>query len=201
MAEHIDYYLSLNSPWSYMGHERLTALAAGHELTIRVHPVDFGGVIFPATGGLPVGKRSPQRQAYRLVELERWRNYLGVAINIHPRYWPADEVLAAHTVLAARESGAESLALVGALMRAVWAQERNIADRDTLRAVLTECGLDGESLIAAAHAAEMADLRARESQQAIERGVFGAPTYIYKEQPFWGQDRLDLLEHAVKGGR
>ena len=105
MAEFVDYYFSLNSPWAYMGHRRLADMAEHHGLSIRVYPVDFPGTIFPATGGLPVGKRSPQRQAYRLLELERWRTELGVALNMHPRFWPADEVLAAGTVLAARQSG------------------------------------------------------------------------------------------------
>ena len=199
MAEHIDYYLSLNSPWSYMGHGRFAELAERHGLAVRLHPVDFAGIIFPATGGLPVGKRSPPRQAYRLVELERWRKHLDIALNIHPRFWPADEALAAQMMLAGRESGAGIVTFAGALMRAVWAEERNISDRDTLLAVAGECGLDGGSLIAAADATELADLRASESRQAIERGVFGAPTYIYEEQPFWGQDRLDLLALAVKG--
>ena len=201
MAEFVDYYLSLNSPWSYMGHRRFADLAERHGLAVRLHPVDFAGIIFPATGGLPVGKRSPQRQAYRLIELERWRKHLEIALNTHPRFWPADETLAAQMVLAARESGAGTVTLAGALMRAVWAEDRNIADRDTLLAVAGEYGLDGESLIAAADAVEMADLRASESREAIERGVFGAPTYIYDEQPFWGEDRLDLLEFAIKGSR
>lgn len=201
MAEYVDYYLSLNSPWSYMGHSRFADLAERHGLAVRVHPVDFAGVIFPATGGLPVGKRSPQRQAYRLVELERWRKYLDIALNIHPKFWPADETLAAQTVLAARESGADSVTLAGALMRAVWAQERNITDRDTLLGVVAECDLDAEKLIAAADTARMAELRASESRQAIERGIFGAPTYVFQEQPFWGQDRMNLLEHTIKGSR
>lgn len=201
MAEYVDYYLSLNSPWSYMGHSRFADLAERHGLAVRVHPVDFAGIIFPATGGLPVGKRSPQRQAYRLVELERWRKYLDIALNIHPKFWPADETLAAQTVLAARESGADSVTLAGALMRAVWAQERNITDRDTLLGVVAECDLDAEKLIAAADTARMAELRASESRQAIERGIFGAPTYVFQEQPFWGQDRMNLLEHTIKGSR
>lgn len=201
MAGHVDYYFSLNSPWSYMGHGRLADMAARHGLGIRLHPVDFAGVIFPTTGGLPVGKRSPQRQAYRLVELQRWRKHLDIALNIQPKFWPANEVLAAQTVLAARESGSDSVGFVAALMRAVWAEERNIADRDTLLAVAGECGLDAESLVAAAEAAEMGELRASESHQAIERGVFGAPTYIYEEQAFWGQDRLELLELAIKASQ
>jgi 2-hydroxychromene-2-carboxylate isomerase len=198
MAECIDYYFSLNSPFTYLGHQRFAEMAERHGLAVRPHPVDFAGTIFPATGGVPVGKRSPQRQSYRLVELERWRKLLDVPLNISPAFWPADEVLAAHMVLAARESGGGDMRFAGALMRAVWAEERNIADGDTLLAIAGECDLDGESLITAAGATEIADLRASESEQAIDRGVFGAPTYIYKEQLFWGQDRLDLLERAIK---
>ncbi len=199
MTEFVDYYLSLNSPWSYLGHQRFADLAEHHGLAVRPYPVDFAGTIFPATGGLPVGKRSPQRQAYRLVELQRWRAHLNVALNIHPRFWPADEALAAQLVLAAQKLEAGGVPLAGALMRAVWAEDRNIADRDILLAVAQECDLDGESLLAAAATAEMAETRAGASREAIERGVFGAPTYIYEEQPFWGQDRLDLLELAIKG--
>lgn len=198
MADQIDYYLSLNSPWSYMGHDRFVVLAERNGLEVRIHPVDFAGVIFPATGGLPVGKRSPQRQAYRLVDLARWSEYLDIPLNIHPRFWPANEVLAAHSVLVARDAGADAVRFAGALMRAVWAEDRDIGDHETLMAVADGCGLDAEGVVAAAQAEGMAELRASESRQAIERGVFGAPTYIYKEQPFWGQDRLELLKHVVE---
>jgi 2-hydroxychromene-2-carboxylate isomerase len=201
MADHVDYYFTLNSPWSYMGHRRLADMAEHHGFAIRVHPVDFSGTIFPATGGLPVGKRSPQRQSYRLAELERWRAELGVALNMHPSFWPADEALAAGMVLAARESGDGAVTLAGALMRAVWAEERDIADRDTLLAIAAECDLDGEGLIRAAQTSELMELRARESTEAIDRGVFGAPTYIHDEQLFWGQDRLDQLGRAIEGSR
>ena len=199
MAGTIDYYLSLNSPWTYTGHRRFEELVDSHGLTVRLYPVDFAGIIFPATGGLPVGKRSPQRQAYRLVELERWRKHLGIALNIKPKFWPADETLAARMVLAAGGSAAKDLHFAGALLRAVWADERNIADRDTLLAVAEECDLDGEALITVAETDEMAQRRATESERAIERNVFGAPTYIFKEQLFWGQDRLEMLALAIEG--
>ncbi len=197
MTETVDYYLSLNSPWTYMGHRRFAELAETHGLVVRVYPVDFGGIIFPATGGLPVGKRSPQRQAYRLVELERWRKHLGIALNIKPKFWPADEVLAARMVFAAGGSAADDLHLAGALLRAVWAEERNIADRDTLLVVAEACDLDAEALIKVADTDELAQRRVTESERAIERNVFGAPTYIFREQPFWGQDRVELLELAI----
>ena len=198
MTESVDYYLTLNSPWSYLGHGRFAELVEAHGLAVRVHPVDFG-TIFPATGGLPLGKRSPQRQAYRLQELERWRRHLGVAINIQPKFWPADETLGAGMVRAAEESGAGGLTLAGALLRAVWAEDRDIADREILLAVAADCGLDGGSLIEEAATSAMAERRAADSREAIERGVFGAPTYVLDGQIFWGQDRLDMLKLVLEG--
>jgi len=93
MALHIDYYASLNSPWTHLGAQRLEALAARHRAEVRIFPVNFG-VIFPASGGLPLPKRAPQRQAYRLMELERWRAHLGIPIHIKPRFFPANETQA-----------------------------------------------------------------------------------------------------------
>lgn len=200
MTETLDYYLSLNSPWTYLGHRRFAELVDAHRLSVIVHPVDFGGVIFPVTGGLPLPKRSPQRQAYRLVELERWREHLDVPLNIQPKFWPVNEVLGACMVLAAGQSGGgAAITLAGSLLRAVWAEDRDIADRETLLAIAGECGLDADALMAEADTDAMANRRIAESEQAVERGVFGAPFYIYKEQPFWGQDRLDMLERAIGG--
>lgn len=196
MTGTVDYYFSLNSPWTYLGHDRFADLVESHGLAVRVYPVDFG-IIFPATGGLPVGKRSPQRQAYRLVELERWRKRLGIELNINPKFWPANETLAACMVLAAGTG--DAVALAGALLRAVWAQERDIADRDTLLAIAEECNLDAQGLITMAELAAVAERRTAESEEAIERGVFGAPTYVFDGELFWGQDRLDFLERAIEG--
>lgn len=196
MTDRIDYYISLNSPWSYLGHERFVDIAARHAKAVTVHPVDFG-VIFPETGGLPVGKRAPQRQAYRLVELARWCDHLGVALVLHPKHWPADERAAAAMVLAQREAGGDALRLAGAFLRAVWAEERDIADPETRLAIASACGADGPALAAAAEAEDLLSLRERESRDAIARGVFGAPTYVYRDELFWGQDRLDFLERAL----
>ena len=190
----IDYYLSLNSPWSYLGHDRFMAIAARAGAKVDIHPVDFG-VIFPQTGGLPVGKRSPQRQAYRLQELARWRDYLNVPLNVHPAHWPADDLLATGMVIAAREAGLDAARLAGAFMRAVWAQQRDIGDEQTALAIAAEQGLDGEAL--REQAAQGLALRDQDSLAAIERGVFGAPSYVIGEQIFWGQDRLDFVERAL----
>ena len=198
MSKTIDYYVSLQSPWTYLGHQRLLELAAQHDATIVPRPVDFG-TIFPATGGLPLPKRAPQRQAYRLVELARWRDFLNLPLNLQPRYFPVSEALAAGIVIAARQQdSAAAVALTGAILRAVWVEERDIADPITLGAIASAFGLDGEDLLRQAEQDTIRDMKAADSQAAIARGVFGAPSYVYQDEIFWGQDRLDFLARALE---
>jgi len=186
----------LISPWTYLGHARAVEIAARHGATLRVAPIDVGAV-FAATGGLPLAKRSAQRRAYRLAELRRWRTRLGMPLNLEPRYFPADERLAAGMVYALRESGGDALGFAGAVMRAVWVEERDIATRDTLLALATAGGIDGESALAAADADRYAEMRERETRAALARGVFGVPSYVVGDQLLWGQDRLDFLDRAL----
>ena len=134
MAKTIDYYHSLISPWSYLGGPRLLDIAAAAGATVDVKPIDLAQV-FPVSGGLPLAKRADQRRAYRLAELARWRDHLGMPLNIEPRYFPAAEGLAACMVIAAREAGADAAGLSNAVLRAVWAEQRDIADRETLAEV------------------------------------------------------------------
>ncbi len=196
MAKTIDYYLSLNSPWAYLGGPRLEQIAARHNAEIRVKPVDFG-VIFPRTGGLPLGKRAPERQAYRLVDLERWRKVLGMQLNLHPTHFPADERSAAALVIASSEGGADTVKLAHAILRAVWAEERDIADKGTLEAILTEAGFGQSDLLERMQDPAIAARREALTEEALGRGVFGAPTYVYRDELFWGQDRLELLDRAL----
>jgi 2-hydroxychromene-2-carboxylate isomerase len=197
MARVVDYYFAVVSPWSYLGHDRFVALAARHGATIGVKPIDLSRV-FPVSGGLPLPKRAPQRQAYRLVELRRWRDHLGIPLNLQPKFAASGGELAARWILAAAEGGAAAaLDLAGAIMRARWAEERDIADEATLAAIAAALGQDGSGLAARAAAP---DIQARYdacTQEAIDRQVFGVPTYVYRDEPFWGQDRLDFLDRAL----
>ncbi len=198
MAKIIDTYYSLLSPWTYLGGPRLDRIAAEAGATVTFKPVDLGEV-FPISGGLPLGKRAPQRRAYRMMELERWRDHLGMPLTLEPKHFLATaERPAALLVVAARESGAGAGPLSNAILRAVWAEQRDIGDGDTLRAICVETGLDGEALLARAGDDDIAAAYAADTKEAIERGVFGAPTYIYDGELFWGQDRLEFLERAVK---
>src|SRR5690606_23760267 len=128
----IDYYLSLNSPWAYLGAARLRALSERTGTPIKVKPLDYGGTIFPATGGLTLPKRPPARQAYRMMELKRWPAFLGVPLNSEPKHFPFNEYPAARLVVAADLAGGDPLLLSEAILRALWAEERNPGDPDTL---------------------------------------------------------------------
>jgi len=196
MTKVVDYCHFLISPYAYLGSRRFTEITARRGATVNVIPISAAKV-FPVSGGLPLAKRAPQRQAYRLVELARWRDHLGLPLNLRPKFFPADETKAARMVVAARRAGQDALALSNAVLRAVWAEERDIADPDTLAAIVREAGFDAGALAeAAADSTVEADYDAG-TDAAIAVGVFGSPTYVIEGELFWGQDRLDFVDRAL----
>ena len=200
MSLAVDYFFSPQSPWSYLGHERLASIAAGAGATINVLPVDLGRV-FPVSGGLPLSKRAPQRQAYRLVELSRFSEYLQRPLNLQPRYFPVAGDDAAKLIIAvdSHDGSAAAMQITGAVMRAVWVEQRNVADPATLQALLSECGLASRRLEDAQTQA-VHERYEQDSQRAIDAGVFGAPSYVIEGEMFWGQDRLDFVERRLARG-
>jgi carboxymethylenebutenolidase len=200
MSLHVDYYVSLNSPWTHLGAARIAALTAQHGASLRVYPVDFG-TIFPASGGLPLPKRAPQRQAYRLMELRRWRDALGIPITIAPRFFPAREQPAASCVIAVRETigDAPAVALAHGILKALWEEERDTGDTATLRDLIADTGLDAKAVLTLAEDPRWAERRAADSTAALARGVFGAPSYVIGDEIFWGQDRLDFVARCLSG--
>jgi carboxymethylenebutenolidase len=196
MRPNIDYFFSHASPWTYLGSERLHTIATAANASITYRPVSFAKV-FAVSGGLPVGERAQQRQNYRLVELARWRDHLGVALILEPKYFPVADQAASQLVIAAERQGLDTGRLSNAILRAVWAQERNIADDATLAAIATEQGMDGAALLDVSKQPEIAQVFDTYTSEAIERDVFGAPSYIVDGTIFWGQDRLDFLARAL----
>ena len=197
MSSTIDYYLSPQSPWTYLGHERFAEIARAANATVNVLPVDLGRV-FPVSGGLPLAKRAPQRQAYRLVELKRFSDHLGRPLILQPRFFPVASDDAAKLIIAVdvADGTDASMKIAGRILRGVWVEQRNIADPAVLQAMLEEAGLAArrldDSQSQAVHERYDAD-----SQRAIEAGVFGAPSYMLDGELFWGQDRLDFLERRL----
>ena len=200
MSKTVDYYFSPISPWTYLGHTRFADMAQRHGAGIKVKPVDFGKV-FPVSGGVPVAKRAPQRQAYRMVELRRFRDHLKIPLNLQPKFFPALADLAAQFIVAAGRTGGSvpAMRLAGAILRACWAEERNIADAETLGAICGELGMDSAKLAAAAQSEAVGAEYEGNTQEAIAHNVFGAPSYVIDGEIFWGQDRLEFVERALAG--
>ena len=197
MPRIIDYFFSPMSPWTHFGHARLRAMARTHGATVRVKPIDFGRV-FPVSGGLPLKQRPMQRQLYRMSELKRWRDHLGIPIRLEPRFFPAPTDLAAKLIISAAVAGTEAqLDLAGACLRACWEEDRDIGDAVTLQAIATGVGLDGPGLLAAAQGDAAKAAYDALTEEAIALNVFGAPTYLIDGEIFWGQDRLDFVERKL----
>ncbi len=198
MSKTVDYYLAPQSPWTYLGHQRFVQIAKAAGATVRVMPMDLGQV-FPISGGLPLGKRAPQRQAYRLVEMARFSKALNLPMNLHPKFFPVAGDPAAKLIIAVdMHHGTDAaLAITGAVLAAVWHEERDIADAATLAALLSEQHLDAACL-ALSNTPEVQDRYNSYTQRAIDAQVFGAPTYLVDGEMFWGQDRLDFVATALK---
>jgi len=198
LSHSADYYFAPQSPWTYLGHQRFAAMAAAAGAKVRVLPVDLGK-IFPVSGGLPLAKRAPQRQAYRLVELKRFSEHLGMPLNLHPKFFPVAADDAARLIIAVdlHDGHRAALALAGAILGAVWAQERNIADAQVLGQLLSGCGLPTARL-EESRGSQAQERYAANTQEATELGVFGAPTYVIDGEMFWGQDRLDFVQRRLQ---
>eukprot|EP00439_Symbiodinium_sp_Y106_P088619 s1_g1155.t1 len=195
----IDYYFSTLSTWSYVGSRAFRALTERYGVKVHHKPTNLL-TLFEETGGLPAGQRPKQRQAWRKIEMARWSKRRGLPMNLDPAYWPVNPRLADGAVIVAiREAGEEPAGhLADALMRAIWEEERNIADADVVSAIATDLGLDGALLVDAASHSDISEVVKQNTQGAIDRGLFGAPSYCIGDEFFWGQDRLDMLEDALK---
>lgn len=198
MTRTVDYYFTTGSPWSYLGHRRLEAILERHGARANVKPADFTRV-FPVSGGLPLKQRAPQRQAYRLVELARWRDHLGVPINIEPKFFPFAPGASVKAIIATDvlKGPAVAMRLAHALMQGCWVQDRNLGDPEAVDAIVREQDIDPAALGEVAVAADAQAKYELYTEEAIARGVFGAPSYVVGDEIFWGQDRLDFLDRRL----
>lgn len=187
----IDYYLSLMSPYTYLAGSELERIADRRGVGIAYKPIDIM-TVFETTGGVPVGKRHPSRQAYRLQDMERCAARAGMPLNLKPAYFPVDVAPASAVVSAAQSAGLSAGHLAQAFLRAVWAEERNIGDSAEVEAILAAQGVTEEML--APHMEEAASAMTRNTEEALRVGVFGAPFYVVGDALFWGQDRLPHLD-------
>ena len=195
----IDYYMTLTSPWTYLGSALFAEIAERNGATVNIKPCKFGP-IFEQTGGLPLPKRSPQRRAYRMMELKRWREVRDIPIILEPQHSRCDDTAATRLVIAARLQGRNAHRLSLELGRAIWERDETLAEPATIASAAERAGLDAAALRAAGPSdAELDLLHEKFTQEALAAGVFGAPSFVLPSgEIFWGQDRLDMLERALK---
>ncbi|KAK3216078.1 hypothetical protein GRF29_8g2057030 [Pseudopithomyces chartarum] len=207
MAAHpvIEYYFSFISSWSYIGSRRFRNVAMKHNAQVIYKPIDLMH-LFSVSGGLPVKDRAIQRQAYRILEIKRWTKQNDIPIVMHPKYYPADPSLAHRVLLAAiDEYGNDSSSVHDYVLRSqdtVWVDEANLADPDVVLGNANKAGLDGTRLLGRAkQEQELLEQEQALTCEAMERRYFGAPTYVFRGEPFWGQDRIDMLDEVIQSGR
>lgn len=195
MSRKLDYYFVINSPWSYLAARQLGGIVERTGANLRLKP-ELLPTLFATTGGQPLRDRAPARQAYRLQELARWSEWLDVPVTLQPTHFPVDEGLAVGAVLAAIDAGQNALPLTVALGKALWTDDRNLADEAVVRDALAATQLPA-SLLDDARAAKHATTLAANTDEAIRANVFGVPSCVIGDAVFWGQDRLDFVERAL----
>lgn len=200
MAASIDYFITSVSPWTYLGHDAARTVAARHGATLVPRPVNLGQM-FGVSGQVALGERSAVRQRYRFIELQRYAEARGKKMNFKPKHFPTNPALADHTICAIAADGGDPFDYMGHVFAAVWADELDVADEATIGALLSKSGFDAEAVIARAKTDEVAAIRQKNTEDAIAADATGVPSFVLNGEPFWGQDRLDMLDHALASGR
>jgi|TARA_B110000503_G_scaffold7541_1_gene10271 2-hydroxychromene-2-carboxylate isomerase len=189
--------MSPGSPWSFLGHKRFIEIVNRFNVNVNMYPVNYGE-IFPLSGGVPVSKRPIQRQSIRLQELKRWGDFLKISLNPEPKFFPSKSLLPSLIIIASQlKKTNQAFDLANNIMSALWVENLNIDDEDTLINILKKMDLDADEILNYAKTKECEDAMKSGTRLAIEKGVFGAPTYIVNDQIYWGQDRLDFVERHL----
>ncbi|MBH68341.1 MAG: 2-hydroxychromene-2-carboxylate isomerase [Rhodospirillaceae bacterium] len=192
----IEYFMSPSSPWTYLGGKLLAEIVEQSGSRVVVFPVDFS-TIFPNSGGLPLPKRAPQRQTYRLMELKRWRRRRHSPMQIQPTNFPTKDSISSLTIIAVRELGLDALTFSNNILAALWEEDKNIDDPKIIERICASLNFDSEAIMKLSRSPEISKLFEQNTEQAIQKGVFGAPTYLIDGELFWGQDRLDFVSEKL----
>ena len=200
MPRQVDYYFSFQSPWAYIGHDAFSQVARSYGLKVNYKPVVLVD-LFSETGGLPLMKRHPVRQRYRMVELQRWRDKRGLKFHLQPANWPFNARLADGVMIAAIDAGIDPEPFMRRAFAAVWEDQLQLTDPATLIKLADDSGLPGRQLVERSASEEISAAYEQNRQDALAADVFGSPVYVLDGEVFWGQDRIELLADALKAGR
>ncbi len=192
------YFYSVASPCAHLGNKRLIEISKKYSVEIIEKPIDLVGKVFVATGGVPVPQRHISRQNYRLLELKRWGEFLNIKINQKPKFFPPkDPHTPALFCIASIDMGIK-IEFGMKVLEQLWAQENDISNLETLKFIANDLKINFEDLNKLAMSDKIKNIYEANTQEAINMNIFGVPTYIYNNEMFWGQDRLELLEYSLK---
>lgn len=194
--QNIDYFMSPSSPWTYLGSKLFTQFVSESKRQVNVYPVNFGQ-IFSVSGGLPLPKRAPQRQSYRLLELKRWKQRRNSSMKIEPSNFPSTKNISSLAIIAVRELDLDALAFSNSILAALWEDDKNIDDPEVIKGVCKTEGLNPEEIMDNALSRAIEIIFEQNTKHAIQNGIFGAPTYLIDGELFWGQDRLDFVAEKL----
>lgn len=192
-------FYGISSPWAYFGAERLAAIAKKHNAKLIHRPIR----VIQANGGIPLRTRPDSRQHYHEVELNRWRKHLGIPLNLKPKFYPCRTIeTAAQAVIAIQKAGYDASGFSMAVQRALWAEDRDIADLATLKEIARQTlGEEAVDLVKDPQPEDIVEDWEANLAEAETRGIFGTPTYVVDDELFWGQDRLDFVDRALAAAK
>jgi 2-hydroxychromene-2-carboxylate isomerase len=194
----LEYYFATLSPNVYLAGTRMEEVTERHGLSVVYKPLDIMA-LFARTGGIAPKDRHVSRQEYRLQELRRNSVKAGMPINLKPMFWPTNPAPSSYAIIAAQNAGGGDLGqLVFSITRACWAEERDIAQDDVIKACLKAAGFDPS--LADTGLLSGAETYTANLEEAVGKGVFGLPFYITEGgERFWGQDRIADLDAHLSG--
>ncbi len=191
----VDFYFDYGSPAAWLAYTQLPKLAADTGATVAMKPMLLGGV-FQATGNrAPISV--PLKGSYLFQDFDRFAKRYGVPLVMNPHFPINTVTLMRGDVALAMRADTQLASYREAVFRAVWVTQHNMGDPATVAAVLGAAGLDGTAILAMTAEQAVKDELKALTQAAVERGVFGAPTFFVGDAMFWGQDRLDFVREAL----
>lgn len=195
----LHFFFDFSSPFAYLASTQVEALAEKYGVKLHYRPFLLGA-LFKAVGtpDVPLFAMPEAKRRHAGLDMYRWADHYGVPLRFPSRF-PMNTVKPLRMVLELPDE--QKPALVGALYRAYWADDRDLADDATLAAIAAEAGLDGAALVAGTSAPAVKERLKAATEEAVRMGIFGAPSFLVGDLLFWGQDRLVFVEKALQGWR
>lgn len=198
MSDRIDFYFDFSSPYGYLASRRLGAIAARHGREVRWRPMMLGPAL-AATGGKPL-VQIPLKGDYARRDLPRTARFLDVPFSLPTRF-PIVTLATARAFYWLEGTAPErAVPFAEAAFAAYFVEDRDIADRTVVAALLGEVGADPDAGLAAIVTQAVKDRLKAVTEEAVTRGVFGSPFVFVDDEPFWGVDRLDQVERWLETG-